>query len=362
MPYVGHLKADRTFGQEVKDLFDTIQQVKQDRRNKEIGQRLMDIIAGGGGQPEIAGELSRKPEGRGGIPGMLDVFNPMTAARTSPLEEALQMEIMRTSMDPLAGLRREKLTADIGLTKTRKKAIEEPEIKPQKMIEVYYPEADASYYEVFDPKVDDYKKTGKMVKKPTAKWGQTQRATPDEVLPAGTLYQVSDTGEIKPVRWPQEVKPQKMIEVPGENGIVWYYEFNPKTGAYEKTDMMAERAGEKFGVTPWYLSPQWIDMPQGKTAQEKALKEQSPEERMKWLQTLLRSAQGPYFGTAEYKEPLNPQLAEWVEKELKKLPMFKGDAGGEVSTKVKMKAPDGKIYEIDSLEVEEAEGHGWTRL
>lgn len=47
-------------------------------------------------------------------------------------------------------------------------------------------------------------------------------------------------------------------------------------------------------------------------------------EKMKFLTTLKRSAEGPYFGVeGGNPEPLNPPVADWANKELKKLPMFK---------------------------------------
>lgn len=53
----------------------------------------------------------------------------------------------------------------------------------------------------------------------------------------------------------------------------------------------------------------------------------SPAEKMKFLQTLKRSAEGPYYQTmGGQEEPLNPAVAEWAQKELDKLPMFQEQA------------------------------------
>jgi len=50
----------------------------------------------------------------------------------------------------------------------------------------------------------------------------------------------------------------------------------------------------------------------------------SAPEKMKFLQTLKRSAEGPYFGVEGGNvEPLEPRVVKWASKELAELPMFK---------------------------------------
>lgn len=71
----------------------------------------------------------------------------------------------------------------------------------------------------------------------------------------------------------------------------------------------------RFGVTPWYLSPEWANTTQGIKAREKAFEGMTREERIKALQSGLNAAAGQYFyqegleGGAQ--EPKNPVLYDF---------------------------------------------------
>ena len=58
------------------------------------------------------------------------------------------------------------------------------------------------------------------------------------------------------------------------------------------------------------------------------LSDQTPEERLKFLQAILNSAQGQYYDptgtTGFYSKEKNPEVAAWAKAELDKLPMFAG--------------------------------------
>lgn len=64
-----------------------------------------------------------------------------------------------------------------------------------------------------------------------------------------------------------------------------------------------------------------------RASSRKVYENMSDPEKMKFLTTLKRSAEGPYYKIeGGNTEPLEPRVAEWANKELQKLPMFK-DAG-----------------------------------
>lgn len=55
-----------------------------------------------------------------------------------------------------------------------------------------------------------------------------------------------------------------------------------------------------------------------------------PTEKMKFLQTLKRSAEGPYYGVpGGNPQPLEPRIVQWANQELAKLPMLRGPLGKE---------------------------------
>lgn len=77
------------------------------------------------------------------------------------------------------------------------------------------------------------------------------------------------------------------------------------------------RPKEPFGAAPWYLSPQWINTPQGNSALEKSLKTMNTEDKLKFWANIQRTVTDPVWGLRG--ESLNKALFDKATKEIEKL-------------------------------------------
>lgn len=141
MPHIGTLPRAETgleaISKSAASLFDTINKLKQIRRDQEVRRGLMDIIGSDGSQKQIAGFLSGQPQAGGNILSrILDTLNPTTPAQigSTSLENSVMSQLLGRSLDPTAGLQREYLQSRIDSTKALTEARKRP--KPTKTYDI----------------------------------------------------------------------------------------------------------------------------------------------------------------------------------------------------------------------------------
>lgn len=96
-----------------------------------------------------------------------------------------------------------------------------------------------------------------------------------------------------------------------------------KTGDTAYLGVSSQR-GDRFGTTPWYLSPDWINTEEGKAAREKALKSMSDIDQLKMWRGIQSSAEGQYFhpeieGEGFTKTPKNKELYDLANKNINEI-------------------------------------------
>jgi len=316
------------FSNAASGLLKTIMQVKQLRRDRDVKAGLMNLIAAGGKPEQMAGYLGgqqtqvggqsfQTPQSGGGIlQRILSTFNPMTPAAvgSSSLEDAIMGRLIQGRLDPMMGLRKRYMESQIGATEALTAERKRPkELKPPKMITVFDEEKDKSYYHAFNTKTGEYRNTGKVATKPKGNWGTPILAGVEDPygIAEGMWYQVSPEGEVKQLT--KHEKPAK----PTKDEVQYWLDrgYTPK-----EAQMNARFTAEiSAGLRP-------------RASTQKHYDNMGDVEKMKFLTTLKGQAEGHYFGVeGGLKEPRDPKVAGWADKELQKLPMF--ETGTETTQK-----------------------------
>lgn len=337
------------FSNAASGLLQTIMQVKQIRRQREIKTGLMQIMSAGGDpqtqQAQIAQLLSgyqnRQQSGGGALQRLFSTVNPMTPAAvgTSGLENAIMGQMTQTAMDPMMGLKQRYMESQIGATDALTAERKRP--KRERII-VYDEESKKSYYHLFDQQTGESQNTGKIARRPKdkkGKWGMPIKAGENDPygFAPGVHYQISPDNEAKQIG-AKPVKPTK----PTKDQVQYWTDrdYTPK----EAQDFARLAAAISAGFKP-------------RASIRKNYDNMDDVAKLDFLTKMKKRAQGQYFGVEEgYEKAVDQNTLAWVEAELQKLPMLAGQPTSKEEPQT-VEEFEAEVTRLKTTDIEEARAY-----